>query len=145
MDKMAPIGPVYQAGTLSGNPLAMSAGIAALEALQEKGVYETLEARSVRLAQGLAAAAASAGVPVHGTRVGSMMTCFFQPGPVADYTSASESDTGRYAAFFNAMLEQGIYLAPSQFECTFVSLAHSDDDIDKTITAAEKAFASLSA
>ena len=145
MDMMAPIGPVYQAGTLSGNPLAMSAGIAALEALQEKGVYETLEARSVRLAQGLAGAAASAGVPVHGTRVGSMMTCFFQSGPVTDYTSASESDTRRYAAFFNAMLEQGIYLAPSQFECTFVSLAHSDEDIDRTVVAAEKAVASLSA
>jgi glutamate-1-semialdehyde 2,1-aminomutase len=140
MQMMAPIGPVYQAGTLSGNPLAMSAGIAALEALKAPGVYETLEARSAHLAQGLLDAAASAGVSVRGTRVGSMMTTFFTSSPVTDYVTACQADTKMYAAFFRAMLEQGVYLAPSQFECAFVSLAHSEEDIDRTLRAAEKAY-----
>lgn len=140
MQMLAPIGPVYQAGTLSGNPLAMSAGIATLEALRAPGVYEALEMRAARLAQGLLDAAASAGVSVCGTRVGSMMTTFFTSGPVTDYATACRADTRMYAAFFRAMLEQGVYLAPSQFECAFVSLAHSDEDIAKTLNAAEKAY-----
>ena len=140
MALLAPDGPVYQAGTLSGNPLAMTAGIATLTELRQPGVYETLERRAAALADGLAAAARDAGVPIVGTRVGSMFTTFFTDQPVVDYTSARRSDTRRYARFFHAMLEQGIYLAPSQFEAGFLSLAHSDEDVERTIAAARAAF-----
>jgi glutamate-1-semialdehyde 2,1-aminomutase len=140
MALLAPDGPVYQAGTLSGNPLAMTAGIATLTELRQPGVYETLERRAAALADGLAAAARDAGVPIVGTRVGSMFTTFFTDQPVVDYTSARRSDTRRYARFFHAMLEQGIYLAPSQFEAGFLSLAHSDEDVERTIAAARVAF-----
>ncbi|MBX6771790.1 MAG: glutamate-1-semialdehyde 2,1-aminomutase [Chloroflexi bacterium] len=140
MALLAPDGPVYQAGTLSGNPLAMTAGIATLTELRQPGVYETLERRAAVLADGLAAAARDAGVPIVGTRVGSMFTTFFTDQPVVDYTSARRSDTRRYARFFHAMLEQGIYLAPSQFEAGFLSLAHSDEDVERTIAAARVAF-----
>jgi glutamate-1-semialdehyde 2,1-aminomutase len=140
MALLAPDGPVYQAGTLSGNPLAMTAGIATLTELRQPGVYETLERRAAALADGLAAAARDAGVPIVGTRVGSMFTTFFTDQPVMDYTSARRSDTRRYARFFHAMLEQGIYLAPSQFEAGFLSLAHSDEDVERTIAAARVAF-----
>ena len=140
MEMLAPSGPVYQAGTLSGNPLAMSAGISVLRILQDPAVYETLENSSARLARGLAEAADQTGTPVQSTRVGSMMTLFFTDKTVSDYSSARQADTDTYAAFFRAMLERGVYLAPSQFECTFVSLAHTDGDIDMTVQAARDAF-----
>ena len=143
METLAPDGPVYQAGTLSGNPLAMSAGAAALRVLQDPEVYTTLEERSERLARGLAEAADTAGVPTQGTRVGSMMTLFFIEGAVSDYASVRRADTDRYAAFFRAMLERGVFFAPSQFECTFVSLAHTEEDIDVTVKAATEAFKSM--
>jgi glutamate-1-semialdehyde 2,1-aminomutase len=141
MELIAPLGPVYQAGTLSGNPLAMAAGIATLRLLSEPGVYQRLETLSARLADGLAAAARDAGVPYTANRVGSMLTGFFCPGPVYDYTTAKRADTHRYASYFQAMLERGVYLAPSQFEAGFVSLAHTEADIDATIDAAGAAFA----
>ncbi|MCL5265916.1 MAG: glutamate-1-semialdehyde 2,1-aminomutase [Chloroflexi bacterium] len=143
MELMAPLGPVYQAGTLSGNPLAMTAGIETLKALKQPGAYERLEERSVRLAQGIADSAAKAGVPVNTNRVGSMMTVFFTDKDVVDYGSARTSDTARYAAYHRGMLENGVYLAPSQFEAGFVSLAHTDADIETTIDAARKVLASL--
>jgi glutamate-1-semialdehyde 2,1-aminomutase len=139
MEQVAPLGPVYQAGTLSGNPLAMAAGIATLRLLREPGVYERLEQLSARLAGGLAEAAAAADVPYTANRVGSMFTGFFTAGPVTDYASAKTADTGRYARFFHALLERGVYLAPSQFEAGFVSLAHTDADLDQTIAAAREA------
>ncbi len=138
MAQVAPEGPVYQAGTLSGNPLAMRAGIETLDALAEPGVYERLEALGARLAGGLARAAAEADVPVAVNRVGSMMTVFFGDGPVTDHASATRADTRRYAAFFHGMLERGFYFAPSQFEAAFVSLAHSEADVDATIEAARE-------
>ncbi|MBI2955234.1 MAG: glutamate-1-semialdehyde 2,1-aminomutase [Chloroflexi bacterium] len=143
MEMVAPIGPVYQAGTLSGNPLAMTAGIEMLRALRQPGVYEQLEARSQRLAEGLSRAAAEANVPVFMTRVGSMMTTFFTEEHVVDYCSAKTSDTGSYAEFFQSMLDNGVYLAPSQFEAAFVSLAHTEEDIDLTVDAARKAFGTI--
>ncbi len=140
MEQVSPLGPVYQAGTLSGNPLATAAGIATLEALAEPDVYETLEARSARLAEGLSEAAQAAGVRVYHTRVGSMLCVFFTEGPVTDHASAVRSDTKAYARYFHAMLERGVYLAPSQYECMFVSLAHTDELIESTIQAADEAF-----
>ena len=138
MECIAPLGPVYQAGTLSGNPLAMSAGIATLKVLSEPGVYETLENRSSTLAEGLAETAKAAGVDAYHTRVGSMLSVFFTSEQVVDYTSAKTSDTDRFAAYFRGLLERGIYIAPSQFESGFVSLAHSDDDIQTTIRSASE-------
>ncbi|HBH82118.1 MAG TPA: aspartate aminotransferase family protein, partial [Nitrospira sp.] len=143
MDLIAPVGPVYQAGTLSGNPLAVSAGLATLKQLRGKGVYKQLEQRSVTLAKGIGEAAKRAGVPVTQTRVGSMLTTFFTPGPVVDWSTAKQSDTKRYGQFFHSMLEQGVYLAPSQFEAAFLSTAHSNQDIEKTIRAAHSAFKKL--
>jgi glutamate-1-semialdehyde 2,1-aminomutase len=134
---------VYQAGTLSGNPLAMAAGLATLEALHAPGVYEQLEDMSVRLADGIRQAALDAGIPAFHTRVGSMGCTFFQPGPVTDYTSAVRSDTRRYAAYFHGMLQRGIYLAPAQYEAWFMSLAHTAEHLDRTLTAAAEAFAEL--
>jgi glutamate-1-semialdehyde 2,1-aminomutase len=148
MEQVSPSGKVYQAGTLSGNPLAMNAGIATLEILREPGAYDTLEKLSARLANGLAEAATSAGVPITINRVGSMLTPFFvrQAGAqVTNFDEAVACDTKAFARFFNAMLEAGVYLPPSQFEAWFVSLAHGEDDIDATIKAAEKAFAACSA
>ncbi|KKM08725.1 glutamate-1-semialdehyde aminotransferase [Clostridiales bacterium PH28_bin88] len=141
MEKMAPAGPIYQAGTLSGNPLAMTAGITTLRLLQEPGVYEELERKSARLEAGLKEAAKEAGAAVTFTRVGAMFSGFFTGRPVVDYASATSSDTGKFSVFFRSMLENGIYLAPSQFEAGFMSLAHSDGDIDRTLEAARKAFA----
>jgi len=138
MEMVAPLGPVYQAGTLSGNPLAMNAGLATLKALRADGFYERLEAAASRLAEGMARAAAKARVPVQTNRVGSMMTFFFSEGAVADYESARRSDRERYARFFHGMLERGVYLAPSQFEAAFVSAAHGEAEIDATIAAAEE-------
>ncbi len=136
MDTVAPVGPVYQAGTLSGNPLAMAAGCAALDDLQRHGTYERLEALSVRLQVGLARAAQAAGVMMTVNRVGSMITPFFCRGPVFDYASAKTSDTALFGRFFHGMLERGVYLPPAQFEAAFVSLAHTERDIDDTVAAA---------
>jgi glutamate-1-semialdehyde 2,1-aminomutase len=141
MDAVAPVGPVYQAGTLSGNPLAMAAGCAALDGLMQPGVYDRLEALTARLQAGLTRAAEAADVPLTVNRVGSMITAFFCRGPVTDYRSAKSSDTGRFGRFFHAMLEQGVYLPPAQFEAAFVSLAHSEEDVDETIVAAKVALA----
>lgn len=143
MDLIAPSGPVYQAGTLSGNPLAVTAGLATLKQLRTPGIYKKLEEKSAALAKGIGEAAKKAGIPVTQTRVGSMLTTFFTPGPVVDWNTAKQADTKRYGQFFHAMLEQGIYLAPSQFEAAFLSTAHSAQDIEKTIKAAHTAFKSL--
>jgi glutamate-1-semialdehyde 2,1-aminomutase len=140
MATVAPDGPVYQAGTLSGNPLAMAAGIAILDLLARPGTYETLESRSARLEEGLRRAAGDAGASVAINGVGSMITVFFCAGPVTDYASAKASDTKRFARFFHAMLERGVYLPPAQFEAAFVSLAHGEAEIDATVTAAREAF-----
>jgi glutamate-1-semialdehyde 2,1-aminomutase len=140
MERIAPLGPVYQAGTLSGNPLAMTAGIETLKLLSKPGVYRRLEERSNALASGWADAAKRAGVSVFGTRIASLMTLFFTNRAVTDYASAKISDTKAYAKFFTAMLEEGIYLAPSQFEAAFLSTAHTSADIEKTIKAAYNAF-----
>ncbi len=140
MELIAPLGPVYQAGTLSGNPLAMTAGIETLRLLQVAGAFQHLEALGKRLADGLAQAAQAAGVATFGARVGSVMTTFFTGTPVRDYATARTSDTKRYQTFFWAMLGAGVYLAPSQFEAAFVSLAHTEADIDFTVAAAERAF-----
>jgi glutamate-1-semialdehyde 2,1-aminomutase len=143
MSLVAPAGPVYQAGTLSGNPLAMTAGLTMLDILAGAGVYERLERLSAMLHDGLVAAARRHGVPVHGTRLGSMGTLFFTEGPVTDYASARAADPAAYARFFGAMLAWGIFLAPSQFEATFVSLAHDDAAIETTVRAADAAFSTF--
>jgi glutamate-1-semialdehyde 2,1-aminomutase len=143
MKLIAPEGPVYQAGTLSGNPLAVTAGIETLKLLKKPGVYRQLEERARLLSDGLLEAARDLGVGVTLNRVASMMTMFFTPGPVTDYASATKSDTLAYARFFRAMLEEGIYLAPSQFEAAFLSTAHTTGDIAKTVKAARTAFKRL--
>ncbi len=143
MEMVAPSGPVYQAGTLSGNPLAMAAGIAQLQALRAPGTYERLDALAAGLESGIGEAARAAGVPIFQTRVGSMFTTFFAPGPVTDEASAKQSDTAAYAIYFHALLDRGVYLAPSQFETGFVSLAHTEDDIARTVAAAGEAFAAV--
>jgi glutamate-1-semialdehyde 2,1-aminomutase len=140
MEQVSPLGPVYQAGTLSGNPLAMAAGVATLRLLTEPGVYAHLEALSAGLADGLAEAARAAAVKYTANRVGSMFTGFFCAERVVDYASAKRADTRRYARFFHAMLERGVYLAPSQFEAGFMSLAHTEADVDATLEAALAAF-----
>ncbi len=144
MAKIAPSGPVYQAGTLSGNPLAMTAGLTTLRLLKNPGVYKELEAKSARLAQGLAESADKAGVKVSFNRVGSMLCTFFTEERVTDYTSACSSDTAKFGVFFRSMLDQGIYLAPSQFEAAFVSEAHTMEDIEATVGAALEALAAPS-
>lgn len=136
MEYLAPNGPVYQAGTLSGNPIAMAAGIATIKRLRKPGTYEELNAKGERMAQGLAAAAAAAGIPVFGTQIGSMTCTFFTDTKVRDWETASTADTERYAKFFRGMLDRGFWLAPSQFEACFASLALSDEDIDLFISAA---------
>ncbi len=143
MEQVAPAGPVYQAGTLSGNPLAVAAGRACLEVLQAPGTYERLEATAQALTDGLLAEASAAGVPLTVNRVGSMWTAFFTPGPVYDYPSAKRSDTRAFGRFFHAMLDQGVYLPPSQFESAFVSLAMGEAEVEHTLAAARKAFRSL--
>jgi len=143
MERVAPQGPVYQAGTLSGNPLAMAAGCAALDALQQAGVYERLEALTTRLQVGLSRAAQSSGAQVTVNRVGSMLTAFFCRGPVTDFATAKTSDTALFARFFHGMLERGVYLPPAQFEAAFVSLAHTEVDIDQTVAAAAAALGEL--
>ena len=146
MERVSPCGPVYQAGTLSGNPLAMNAGIATLDILQESGAYEQLESAGARLIAGLATAAAESNVPVALNRVGSMLGLFFvreQGQTVTNYTEATACDTAAFATFFHAMLDGGVYLAPSQFEALFVGLAHDDAAIETTIQAARDAFAAV--
>ncbi len=140
MEKLSPSGGVYQAGTLSGNPLAMSAGIATLNLLKQPGFYKALEDKSRIVAEGIDKAARDAGYPIHSTRVGSMFCAFFSKGEVFDWPTASQCDTKAFAKYFLAMLDEGIYLAPSQFETAFVSAAHSEADIEKTIAAAAKCF-----
>jgi len=143
MDLIAPLGPVYQAGTLSGNPLAMAAGLAVLKYLRENKaqIYAQLDHISGRLTDGVSAAAQEAGVALYFNRVGSMLTWFFQSGPVTDWMSASRSDTHAFARFFRAMLEGGVYLPPSQYEALFVSAAHTEADVTETIGVAKAAFA----
>ncbi len=138
---LAPAGPVYQAGTLSGNPLAMAAGIVTLGLLDDRVLYQRLEVAAIYLEDGLRRAAEEAGTPVCINRVGSMLTLFFTPHPVADYASAAASDTGRFAAYFRGMLARGVFLPPSQFEAVFVSAAHTDAEIEATIAAAREALA----
>ncbi len=143
MEKIAPIGPIYQAGTLSGNPLAMTAGIETLKLLSKPGVYKTLEKLSSDLEKGLRKAAEEAGVPATINRVGSMFTTFFTERKVIDFTTAKTSDTTRFGNFFRSMLANGVNLAPSQFEAAFLSLAHSKADIAKTVEAARKSLKAL--
>jgi glutamate-1-semialdehyde 2,1-aminomutase len=139
MSRVAPTGDVYQAGTLSGNPLAVAAGVACLRFLERPGVYDTLEAAASYLFAGLGELAKKHGVQVQVSRVGSMGTIFFTSRPVVDFASALTSDTKRFARFFCAMVERGVYLAPSQFEAAFVSLAHTKDDLERTLAAADEA------
>lgn len=143
MERIAPLGPVYQAGTLSGNPVAMTAGIETLKILSQPGTYERLNMLSEQLSKGFKDAAKAAGIPVYNTRVGSMLCTFFTEAPVTDYASARKSDTARFARFFISMLEDGIYLAPSQFEAVFLSTAHEEVHIEKTVKAAYRAFKKL--
>jgi glutamate-1-semialdehyde 2,1-aminomutase len=143
MNLVAPLGPVYQAGTLSGNPLAMAAGLATLRYLRshKSTIYTSLELLSAQLTEGVLAAANDAGVPLWCNRVGSMFTWFFTEGPVTDWTSAAKSDTKAFARFFHAMLDKSVYLPPSQFEVAFLSAAHTEKDVHHTIAAARQAFA----
>lgn len=137
MDMIAPLGPVYQAGTLSGNPLAMAAGIATLRELKNRPqIYQQLEESSAALVDGVLAAAKKKGVAMTANRVGSMFTWFFQPGEVHDWDTAARSDTQTFGKFHGAMLEGGVYLPPSQYEAIFMSAAHSESDIQQTIAAA---------
>jgi glutamate-1-semialdehyde 2,1-aminomutase len=142
MEMVAPVGPMYQAGTLSGNPLAMSAGIATLDLLKARGVWDKLEKASADLMSGIDAAAKSAGIPLQQTRVGTMFTNFFSEVPPVDWSTVAQGDKVRFGQFFQSMLEQGVYLAPSAFEAGFMSTAHTDEDIQATVAAAEKAFKS---
>ncbi len=140
MKWVAPEGPVYQAGTLSGNPLAVAAGIATLKLLKQPGCYKKLESTTAELVSGLQKAAEQAGVPVQINHIGSMFTIFFTASPVTNYLAAKTSDTARYSRFFHSMLEQGVYFPPSQFETCFVSLAHTKNDLRATVQAAREAF-----
>jgi glutamate-1-semialdehyde 2,1-aminomutase len=137
MDTVAPDGPVYQAGTLSGNPLAMAAGLAMLKILRQPGFYENLEQKSQYFAENLAAIGAKAPVATVLNRIGSMMTCFFTADPVTDFASAMQADTQLYARYFRNMLAQGVWLAPSQFEAAFISTAHEQEHLDKALAACE--------
>jgi len=143
MEKLSPSGGVYQAGTLSGNPLAMTAGIETLKLLRQPGFYRQLEEKSAVLATGIAEAAKKAGYPIYSTRVGSMFCAFFTAGEVYDWPTAAACDTKAFATYFRAMLDAGIYLAPSQFETAFVSQAHTEADIEATIAAAHGCFRQL--
>ncbi len=143
MQHVAPAGPIYQAGTLSGNPLAVTAGLATVKRLREPSVYEQLERAGERLCRGLAEAAREVGIETVTNRVGSMWTSFFTREPVTDWESASRSNRELYGRFFHAMLDEGVYLAPSQFEAGFISIAHTGDLLDRTVEAARKAFRAL--
>jgi len=143
MQRLSPVGPVYQAGTLSGNPLAMAAGIATLDALAEPDAYDRLERGGSRLADGLTRAARDVGVAARVQRVGSMLSLFFADGPVTDYASARRSDGERFGRFHGGMLARGVYLPPSRFEAWFVSLAHTEEDIEATLQAARETLAAV--
>jgi len=143
MNLMAPVGPVYQAGTLSGNPLAVTAGLKTLEILEHEKPYDRLEQLAERLSEGIAAAAREAGISLQVQRCGSMLTPFFTDSPVRDYETALKADTARFARFFKGMLDLGVYLAPSQFEAIFTSLAHTEEDIDYAVKAAQKVLAQI--
>ena len=143
MEQVAPAGPMYQAGTLSGNPLAMTAGLITLREISKPGVFESIVARTRRLCDGLACAARDAGVAVYQTCVGTMFCHFFTPESVANYASAKKSDTARFSRYFQGMLDEGIYVAPSQFEAGSMSAAHDDDTIDATVVAAERVMRQL--
>jgi glutamate-1-semialdehyde 2,1-aminomutase len=143
MQMMAPLGPVYQAGTLSGNPLAMTAGIETLKILQSPETYKQLEMKSAALEEGITRAAAKAGVRLHVSRVTSLLTVFFTGNPVVDYESAKQADTTLFSKFFHGLLAEGIYWPPSQFETAFVSLAHSEDDIQATVGIMAEVFSLL--
>jgi glutamate-1-semialdehyde 2,1-aminomutase len=143
MNNVAPLGPVYQAGTLAGNPLAMSAGIATLKELSKPGLYERIDTLAKKLVAGLKSGLAKAGMVAQVNSVGSLSTIFFVPQPVTNYSSAKASDTKMYARFFREMLDRGIFLAPSQFEAAFVSAAHTEADIDKTVSAAQEVLHSI--
>lgn len=145
MNNIAPAGSIYQAGTLSGNPLSMTAGLVTLRRLRDRTIYESLERTSAKLCNGLSEAARQAGINTVMNRVGSMWTSFFATDPVVDWNSATKSDRQTYGRFFHAMLEEGVYLAPSQFEAAFVSIAHNDDVIEATIEAARRAFRKVTA
>ncbi len=145
MRNIAPTGPIYQAGTLSGNPLAMTAGLLTLRRLRDKSIYQNLERSSTKLCEGISGAATEAGIATTTNRVGSMLTSFFTDEPVTNWTSANKSNRQLYGRFFHAMLDEGVYLAPSQFEAGFVSTAHTDLIIDETIEAARKAFLKMGA
>jgi glutamate-1-semialdehyde 2,1-aminomutase len=145
MDRVAPLGPVYQAGTLSGNPLAMSAGIATLDLLAVPGFYEALDARAKRLGDGILAAVRDTRAPATAVRIGSLLTLFFSTSAVNDYAGAKKCDTKQFASFFRAMLARDIFIAPSQFEAMFVSSAHTDSDLDRTLAAVRESLARISA
>ena len=145
MNNVAPLGPVYQAGTLAGNPLAMRAGIATLHELKKPGLYEGIETQAKRLVAGLRKALAEAGIAAQVNSIGSLSTVFFAPQPVANYADAKRSDAKLYARFFREMLQRGIFLAPSQFEAAFVSVSHTPEDIDRTIAAASEALKAIAA
>jgi glutamate-1-semialdehyde 2,1-aminomutase len=140
MQMVAPSGEVYQAGTLAGNPLAMTAGIETLTILEERNAYRELEKKASILEKGIMEAAKKAGINVQLPRIGSMFTVFFAKEPVTDYESAARANTALYGRFFHQMLSQGVYFPPSQFEAAFVSLAHTHKDIQSTVDATEKAF-----
>lgn len=143
MNHLSPVGPVYQAGTLSGNPLATAAGLATLDVIEEDGVFEQAEAALRKLSEGLSEIAAETGIPAYQTQAGTMACLFFHEGAVTNYAEATESDTDRYATYFWNMLNNGVYLAPSQYEAAFISATHGDTEIDQTLDAARKAFKSL--
>jgi glutamate-1-semialdehyde 2,1-aminomutase len=145
LEQVAPLGPIYQAGTLSGNPLAMAAGIETLLLLEAPGFYADLEAKGKRLSDGLAEAAAARRIPMQINRVGSMLTTFFTTVRVEDYVTAKTADTARYGAFFRALLDRGVSLAPSQFEAAFISAAHTAQDLETTIAGAREVLAVLAA
>ena len=144
MELVAPAGPMYQAGTLSGNPLAMTAGLVTLRELQRPGVFDGIVTRTERLCAGLARAASRAGITISQSQVGTMFGLFFNAEPVIDYATAKLSDTGMFGRYFTAMLDEGIYLAPSQFEAGFMSTEHTDEIVDETIAAAERVMPQLS-
>jgi len=145
MDLVAPAGPVYQAGTLSGNPLAVAAGLKTLEILRRPGIYERLDSLTGKLTSGLTAEAARLGVALTVNRIGSMFTAFFTPAPVSDYASAKKADTTAYGSFFRSLLESGVYFPPSQFEAAFVSTSHSEGEVSTTLQAASSALSGLRA
>lgn len=144
MDNLSPVGPIYQAGTLSGNPLATAAGLATLEVLEQPGVFDGIEKGMTHLCREWGALAKEAGVPLFQTQLGTMACAFFHNGPVRNYAEATKSDTGRYGRFFWGMLERGVYLAPSQYEAAFMSSSHGDREIQHTLTAARETFKTLS-